>query len=361
MSWIKENLFGVALGGATAVVAGGLFYWGLRGSSRIEEATNRFTAAADEVTALARAPLYPSPENRDGKRKALDDYRASLEGLQKKFLAYRPAKLDNIPPAEFGTRVLEASAKAKKALDDAAVKYPENFAISFEQYTTKPAEQGATGILGYQLDAVGDLVGMLAAARPSAILNGYRPPLPEETRGKYERAESEVARPLPFEVVFRGSEKSVRTFLNSLVNSDKHFFIVRAVRVMNQVKKGPTADDAKFETPKPPPSANPFGDLGGAGGFVLPPEPAPEEGTKPATGGDKPAAGTPPGEAPVTPPPAEPAPPPPPPRDSSQVLKQLVGNEEVTVCARIDLMLFHDDVALPGGSAPKKPAAKPKP
>lgn len=363
MSWIKENLFGAALGGITAVAAGGLLYWGLRGSSRVESATERFQSAADEVTSLARAPLYPSDENHDGKSKALSDYRGSLDALQKKFLTFRPEKIADIPPAEFGSKVLDTVGKAKKALDEAAVKYPENFALGFEQYTGKPAEQGATGILTYQLEATGDLVAMLAAARPSAVLNVHRPALPEETRGKWQPGESEVARSLPLELVFRGSEKSARGFLNSLVNSESHFFVVRSMRVMNQVKKGPTAEDAKFEAAKPAATENPFG-AALDGDFVLPQ--APQE------GGEAPAPGTPepgapaPGTAPgATPPPADGAgtapadviPPtlqpelPPKPRDATQILKQLVGNEEITVCVRLDLLLFRDGLSLPGGNA----------
>lgn len=373
MSWLKENLFGVALGGTTAVVAGGLLYWGFSGSSRVTVATERFMAAADEVTSLQRSPLAPSAANKDGKAKALADYRASIAGLQSKFLAYRPKEIIDIPPAEFGTKLLEITGKGRKALESAGVKVPPN-ALGLEQYTSKPAEQGATGILSYQVSAIASLAQMLAEARPSTIVNIHRPPLPEESKGKYTPAENEIARALPLEITFRGSEKALRTFLEKLVNDQSHFFVVRSLRVTNQNKKGPTADEAKFEAPKTTPAAsdNPFGGADD-GGFVLPPDPAegekPASGARPAPGAATPAPGaanpapgaaTPaPGtgaaEAPAVEAPPAPAPPPPPAasKSSRQILKQLVGNEEITVWMRIDILLFHDKVELPG-SEPKK-------
>ena len=106
----------------------------------------------------------------------------------------------------------------------------------------------------------------------------------------------------------------------------------------------------------------------GDGGFVLPPEPPtpgqPDkdkkpagDATKPATDATKPAAtdaakpaadaAAPAVAAPAIP--AAPAPAAPTaPRPARQILKQLVGNEELTVWMRVDLLLFRDDVKLPG-------------
>ena len=361
MSWIKDNLFGVALGGITAVAAGGLAYWGFQGSTRIDTASARFQAAADEVSTLSRAPLSPSAANRDGKRKAIGDYRVSVASLQEKFLVFRPKEIVNIPPSDFGTRLLEISGKARKSLETAGVKCPPN-ALGLEQYTSKPAEQGATGILSYQVSAAAALADMLAEARPSAIINIHRPQLVEETGGKYTPAENEVARPLPMELTFRGSERAAREFFEKLANDKQYFFVVRSLRVSNQNKKGPTAAEAKFAPNKPSAGLDsPFPGTDG-GDFVLPPDLPAADGDKdkkPAASPVKPAVkpggrpALPPAAAPVAPAPAPAPAAPAAPRASRQILKQMVGNEELTVWLRLDVLLFHDGIALPG--------AEPKP
>ena len=79
MSWIKENKFLAALGGGTLAGVILLYVVGSQGASRYDTAKSEFDAAVAEAAGYEQGPLYPKPENRDAKRKAIEDYNLSLD------------------------------------------------------------------------------------------------------------------------------------------------------------------------------------------------------------------------------------------------------------------------------------------
>jgi hypothetical protein len=321
MSWIKDNKFAVGLGGGTLLCAALLIFFGLQGSKRYDEALERFVAAADEAASFEKLALYPKVANRDGKTKALADYRQSLDSLQTTFEPFRPKEIKNITPQEFTNNLLAANGEIRKAFEDAGTAVPEPFFVGFEGYKTALAPGKITGILDYQLASIKSLMMTLAAAKPTALKNLYRPALPEEENQNFSPGASTAARSFPLEITFTGPESSLRDFLTSVVSYKDKFVVVRVMRVTNEKKDPPRAADAKFDKPaaeKPAGDDTPFG-----GGFVLP--------------GDEPATGE-PAEAAV---PAAPA------VDTSRILAQVLGNEQVNVFIRLDVLQFLPSKKLP--------------
>jgi hypothetical protein len=108
----------------------------------------------------------------------------------------------------------------------------------------------------------------------------------------------------------------VREFLSSISKPDNHFVVIRSLRVTNEKKDPPRTADAKFEKPAAakPDAADAFGS-----GFVLP--------------GDD-AAAAPAAESPKT-------------ADSSRILAQVLGNEQVQVFLRLDVLQFLPAKKLP--------------
>ena len=358
MSWIQDNKFAATLGGATLVGAVGLFYVGMSYHSRYTSALGKHRDDAAEVGEFEAIPLYPSPANRAGKAKALNQYRSAITGLQTAFDKFRPKELPNISPQGFTDHAKAANAEVAKAFETAGTKLPEAFFLGFEAYTGTLAREDATGLLDYQLGATKELLLALAKTSPSQVLNLFRPKFPEEDGEKWQAAPNDAARSFPMEITFKGSERTVREFLSAIGQSSNYFFTVRSVRIMNEKQVAPRAADAKFETPVPAggvkPAADPFG---GAGGFVIPSdEPAPATpATTPKTTVPKTPA---PAGAPATTPapatpatlarPAAPAAAATPARaDSSRILNQVLGNEELQVFLNIDVLQFLPVKALP--------------
>jgi hypothetical protein len=320
MSWIKDNKFLVVLGGTTLVLAIVLFMVGAKGGGRYQQAMEEFQTAVDEATTYERLPLYPRTENRDGKSKALDEYRKSAEDLQAAFKPYRSAKPANVSPQEFTTQLKAVNDELVKAFAEANTKLPEEFFSGFERYRTELARSEATGILGQQLQSIKNLMLALAKSGPSELKNLYRPGLPEEDGRAFEPKPAQVARPLPLEISFTGPEKSARQFLSAISNPDSQYVVIRTLRVSNAKKDPPRTSDAKFDKPVAAAAADPANIFGGV--FALPDE---------AGEDDKEA----------------PAPPPAPKADSSRILAQVLGNEEVHVFVRLDVMSFLPAKKLP--------------
>jgi hypothetical protein len=320
MNWIKDNKFPVALGGITVVAMGALLVVASMQSSKYEQAKADFDSAAAEARSFESLALYPQAENRDGKQKALDDYRKSVEGLQEAFGKFAPAEVQNISPQDFTTRLIAANDELKAAFEKNGTKLPESFFCGFEKYKDTLARGTATGILNYQLDATRSVLVALAAAGPSELKNLHRPPLDEEEGKEFQRAENQVARALPIELTFRGSEKSLRAFATTLSKLEKHYAVIRSIRISNAKKEPPRTSDAKFETP-----ADATSQAAPADGAVdllaqlTEAQPATEAG---ASNDTAPKAGV-------------------------RILSQVLGMEELDVLLRIDLMQVLPPLKLP--------------
>jgi hypothetical protein len=319
MSWFKDNKFLVVLGGTTLVLAIVLFMVGSKGGGRYDQAKQDYDTAVSEATSYERLPLYPRPENRDGKSKALDEYRKATEALQAAFKPYRSEKPVNVSPQEFTNQLKAVNDALSKAFSNSNTKLPEGFFSGFERYRTELARSEATGILGQQLQSIKSIMLALAESGPSELRNLHRPGLPEEEGRAFEARPDQVARPLPLEITFVGPEKSARQFLSAITRPDSQYVVIRTLRISNVKKDPPRAADAKFD--KPPTAAPAAADIFG-GAFVLPAD------------GEEAKEG-------------EPAPPPAPKADSSRILAQVLGNEEIQVFVRLDVMSFLPAKKLP--------------
>lgn len=341
MNWIKSNPFVSTLAAITLVICGLLFFVASRGSAKYEAAKTTFDEAFQSVSTAESIKLYPLPENRDAKRKTLNEYRDSIEKLRTLFNPYRPEKIDDISPQEFTDRLKLASKDVNKTLEDAGCELPVGFFLGFEKYRTELAQSSATGELDYQLNGIKNALIELAAARPTQLISTFREELPEETGGTYEAAAGDVTRDFGYEVTFKCSENAAREFLSSLGNTKPLYYVVRSVKIQNEQTTPPKVDDAKFEKATPTAETsdgdNPFEEA-----FVLPddsgevstaPEKevvAPEkEAVAPVKEEDAPAP-----DAAVE-------------LDSSRILAQVLGSEEVIVFVRFDLTQFLPSQELP--------------
>jgi hypothetical protein len=325
----KEKTFIGILAGATVICVGGLFVFAGKGTSRVETATEQFTTLSEEINKMQNLPLYPTAQNLTNKEKELAAYQANANQLAEKLQAMRPAQINNTDPQTFTNTLVKTAEETMKAYEAAGLTVegetgplPRGFYLGFENYTSTPAQQGATGILTYELAAISEVHSILAAAKPVKLLNFMREPLPEEKNQPYTPTTGVPYRALPFEISFAGPESTMRNFINGLQTSKSHFFVIRSIRVMNEKPTGPKASDVEFEV-KAPKAAD--GAVGGGAfdGFdnLIAPDAAPVPEGAPAV--------------------AEPPKPKEEPKgDSSRILKQVLGAENIQVFLRVDILLF---------------------
>lgn len=338
MNFLKSNPFVSALAGITLVVCGALYFLASKSGEKHDNAKAAFDESYASVTASESSPLYPTAPNRDGKRKALGEYRQSIADLRSQFDKYRPESIANVKPQAFTDRILTAVKETSDAFEAAGTTLPEGFFLGFESYRSQLAKEEATGVLGYHLDGIKSALIGLSEARPSEIIRIHRQPLAEESGGNFQRPPNSVARNFAVELTFKGSESSARKFISFLGKTDPYYYVIRSIKIVNEKDVPPKVSDAKFENDAPaaaPTAASPFE------AFILPGDEvvAPAEGA-PAEGAADPAA--PP--APDAPPAPEEAPEK---ADSSRILAQVLGSEEVIVFVRFDTLMFLPSAELP--------------
>jgi hypothetical protein len=316
MSWFQENKFIAGLTGVTVVAGAGLIFWAVSQGGKYDKAKADYDEAASAVSTMESSPLYPKEQNLKAKQKALLSYRSTVEDLQKAFQGYQPGELKNIDSATFTATLKKANEDATAALKATGAEVPDKFFLGFENYATAPVKDSATGVLSYELGAVTNLFNNLAAAKISALENFYRQPLDEETGNKFDET-GKSYRVLPVELTFKGSEESLRSFISSLDDSKKFYYVVRSIRIKNEKDKAPSTADAEFKTEGA--AAEQAGGAVAASGFVLP--------------GDTPAEAAAPAQAAPT--------------AGTVILKQVLGSEKVHAFIRIDIILFLKGQELP--------------
>jgi hypothetical protein len=336
-----------------------IYVIGSKGEDKYTQALQEYQEAAQQVAECERQPLYPNKTNLDSKRIAIGNYRQSVQSLQQAFEAYRTRPLENISPQAFSDALKQAN-KETLAAFNGKTRTPKEYFCGFEAYKTSVAPGKSPRVLAYQLNTVKALMLQLAASGATELINVYRPPLDEEQGAVYQSKEGELTRSLPIEITFTGREQAVRTFLSSVAAADERYLVIRTVRILNSRQTPPKTTDAKFEHSSVKSAtdsgsqASPFAELF-APPTATPPAATPPAGTPPA--GTPPAgtppAGTPPAGTPPagTPPAGTPPAGTPPaapevkveeaaPSDSSRILSQVLGDEELQVFLRIDLMQF---------------------
>ncbi len=334
MNWIKQNPFLSGLLGGTLVICGLLSIVAMKGESKYQDTKTRFETAFREVNKSEKLPLYPIAQNRQAKIKALDDYSGSIDKLREFHSKFQTDPKANISTQEFTGYIKAANEEVVNAFKAAESKLPDDFFMGFNAYRSELAKSGSTALLDYQLKAVKHLLLGMAEARPTQLTRIYRKKIVEEDDGIYEPAQDDVAREFSYEIVFKGSEASVRDFINKFHDKESYYYVIRSMRIENEKDTPPRISDAKFENPAP---ANT--DLGGAFGVPFfdegPPAVAGEsqvaldflpEGTIPQTRDvvENPALLA-PSVAAV---------------DSTKILSQVLGNEELHVFIRFDILMF---------------------
>lgn len=323
----------VLTGGTLAIVAV-LAWLGLKAGDRYDVAKEAYGEAVDDADRFEKLEPYPTRENLSAKKVALDQYRESAADLQQKFTPYQPGELANISVEDFAEQLKAARDETLAAFGDKTT-VPEDYYMGFEAYRAAVANGNATGILVYQLETVKKMLLDMAKAGVSQVVNIHRPRLEEELGQPFKAADDQVARQLPVELTFRGSEAAVREFLATLINAEGRYITVRSLSVRNTNPEPPNTADAQFERMATSRAATapvaPAAVFGGTdlGSLFESSDAAPAGGESEA----KPAA----------PKPAEPVEP----VDSSRILSQVLGNEELVVFARIDILILLEPKELP--------------
>jgi hypothetical protein len=254
MNWFQQNKF---LGGflvALALATILSLFFLLREKGAADAAQTRLESTVNELTRLRRSAPFPSEENLRQTRAQTDSFRSSLLALESEMKTRMFPKLP-IQPNEFQAQLRAATTDVMEHAQAARVRLPGNFHLGFDQYATSLPNSLAAPRLGRQLRAIEWLANTIVEAHVDSINGLSRTPLPEETAPAPSTSTSARARPgappkvapgsekivdwTTIDLAFSGSPAAVRRAFNQIAAAREQFYVLRTLRIKNQVDKGP--------------------------------------------------------------------------------------------------------------------------
>ena len=319
MSWINENKFVATLAGVTAIISGGILFFGISQSGVYSEKLEEYDELKGSLVKMSSTKPYPNAENLATREEAMAKYESTIDSVYKELQSFKPADLKSLSPEAFSDARVAMERELRSAFTESGTTIPAGCSFGFERYASVQANALATSKLSFQLSATKSLLINLAESKPTALVNIKRNELPIETRRRggdvKEKREKggeakDVYQRLPMELVFTASESSVRAFLKGMVSSKDYFYNINTIRIKNESQRSPTEEDVDF----PEAASSEGGEISFA-----------DFGDESEPEAEKPAAI----DSSMT-------------KASGRVLKQILGNELLHIHLSFDVLLIKD-------------------
>lgn len=269
MSWINDNKFVAALIGVTAVVSGGILFFGFSQSGEYEEKLGVYEELKGDLLKVSKFKPYPDAEGLAVREKGIAEYEKTINSVSSAFQDYMPGEMKSLTPEEFSDARVSMEKKLKSTFAEAGIKVPPRCNFGFEKYAKVQADAKATSKLNFQLKAVESLLAGLVESKPDTLLNLKRSMLPIEeasvgasnrgarpsrsarnsraNRSNRARKDESSYQRLPMELAFTGSEASVCKFLRDMIASEDYFYNINLLRIKNEKQKAPSQSDIGFQ------------------------------------------------------------------------------------------------------------------
>lgn len=308
MSFLKENPFVAGVAVVTGLAVAGLLYYGTTQSAAYEENLEAYGQAETKAQQQNRLALFPTNANADKKEEAISAFRSDVQKAQEALASFIPQDLQDVAPSEFSARVQSAADEVAALAAQENLTLPEGFALGFEKELSTPPQQSATGELSFQLGGIKWLVEKMVEANVAELRSLNRSQTVAEGAAS---PGANVAEPMVIDLVFSGREPAVRQLLSEMVSSDQYFFRIKYARVQNSANRAPSRKRIDFDEEV----EEEEGDTEAAPSFLVEEAPAADDADDPPAADAGAAAG-------------------------ERIVTQILGNEQVVVGARIELMLF---------------------
>ena len=278
MSQGKQSKFLIIYFAVLGVGALVLGYLGWSASSAAAEAETKYKNAVTDLDRLEKAPLSRTKENAAKKTALVKTYVDQVQALNTSMLAWQAPLNESESNESFQKKLNEAVKAARANGISSQVKVPEKFDFGMDKYLSGFPVPGTAPRLSAQLDSLIFLTSAAMSAGVSSIDSLTRGELSFE-KEKAETApsaaasltpaqkaaakkaeadaklkgkaaagpatdENTVLERQPLTLTVTGKNQSVIALLEALANTSPekmapHFFVIRTLRVENQLKDGP--------------------------------------------------------------------------------------------------------------------------
>lgn len=254
---MKAKVWLTVFGIISFLAIGGSAYFVVSSYGKYSGARTDWEEKVNTIESLERRVPYPNTKNEDSLREKVDVYRTSVDSLLTTLKSFQREFNMDLRNTDFQqlikTRVQDfRQLAAKEGLE---IESDTEFQLGFDAYANSVPAQDLVPVLDYELEAIDFMLRKLVESDAVKLSNFERDPIPGEAGGEEVPGDA-VVHKYPVRFRFRGSHDSLQKFVNQLANDKQFFYIVRVLKVKNEVTEGPAKLTAgggtgysKFENP----------------------------------------------------------------------------------------------------------------
>lgn len=271
MDWIRANKTLAAIMGVFLAAAAGVGFLVVKAWLALGESKERFDTTNNSLASMKSADLYPSPENRDKKKAAVEEYEKQVTTLSKVLLSLQP-EVQPISETDFQAK-LKARIAEVRALAGKSTRLPADFALAFPDYTASlPKSAEVASELSDYLDAADAVARALIESKVESVELFERTPLASETgqpaepaapparqgpaagkgKGGPARQMARLVERRTLTLSLTCDQGALQNVLNRLASPSQmpHFTAVRLLRIENEKNEGPLRSEVAAQINK---------------------------------------------------------------------------------------------------------------
>ncbi|MDF1739508.1 MAG: Amuc_1100 family pilus-like protein [Verrucomicrobiales bacterium] len=244
---MNSKVWLIVFGVFSAVLIGGSGFFAFSKYKEYSEADSSWNTKVGTIESLEARVPYPNEENEAAVKKQAVEYDAAVKGLYESLNTFQKPlrELENTAFQQLVKKRVEEFREFAQA-GGMAVDTVEEFQLGFERYSATLPPPELVSILDYELDAIDNMLRELVTAGVTSMGTFERDLIPGEVSGTEANEEGVVVHKYPVRLRFVAPHDSFQSFVNRIANDENYFYIVRVLKVKNQVTEGApklTAED----------------------------------------------------------------------------------------------------------------------
>lgn len=237
---MNSKVWLIVFGVVAVLVLGGGGYYAATSYGKHQEAIGGWSSKVASIESLERRVPYPNEENTEALTAKVETYKKSVSALSETLKSFNRPLNTTLANTEFQQRVKTRVEEFRKKAAEAGLEIDSStdFQLGFDSYANTVPAPALVPVLDYELEAIDHLLRLLVDCGAEFLGGFQRDAIPGETGGA-EKHESGVVHKYPVRFRFRGNHEAFQKFVNALANDRQFFYIVRVMKVRNEMSEGP--------------------------------------------------------------------------------------------------------------------------
>ncbi len=222
-----------------AALIGGAGYYCFGASGKYTEAIGTWESTKGNIRSLEKKVPYPSKANQDALQAKVDEYDDAVKALFDKLDKFQKKLNTTLKNTEFQQLVSSKVEDFRKFASSGGMEMDDadEFQLGFDTYANNIPAQELVPVLHYELEGIDLLLRELVDSGAEKMLSFRRDEIPGEP-GNSSKDGDGVVKKYPVRLKFRASHDVFQTFINRIARNKEYFYIVRVLKVTNDVKEG---------------------------------------------------------------------------------------------------------------------------